>query len=207
MRNNKTSAAISLFTITLFAASLLLPTLASAATLSGGKAYPNVPHNEIRFLHAGSLELDEYVIPSWVDYEDEQDIVTGDENWSIDEIIEQAVLVDEDTIEIGEATLSRLGETDVWRVEAWICTVQGDVVSCGWETLGLLSTDGFDLADTLVRTQLALDPTVHMVQRDTRMIAICTAISVVAIAAATMCIQGDVNLTFNVLGYDANLTC
>lgn len=104
---------------------LLSSTVANAQT--------RCPQREIHVLHAGTLDIDEFVVP----------------DWAARPPIPAGVLVVEDIdhLEMGDATLTRIGSLGLWVVQGYIVEEAGDMAAYVPVTYGLLTTAHFDLTD------------------------------------------------------------
>ena len=87
--------------------------------------------DEIRVLDAGTLEIDEFVVPHWAQ---------GHPSLRL-------VVEDPDHLELGDAELTRLGSVGLWVVHGWDEQVDGDMAVGVPITFGLITTTNFDLTD------------------------------------------------------------
>ena len=91
------------------------------------------PQREIHVLHAGTLDIDEFVVP----------------DWAARPSVPAGVLhvQDGDHLELGDATLTRIGSLGLWVVQGYIVEEDGDMAVYVPVTYGLLTTAHFDLTD------------------------------------------------------------
>ncbi len=105
-----------------------------------------------------------------------------------------------------EVELTRIGSSDVWTIEGYTCSFNGDAGYCEWGYLGLIKSDGFDLAEEFQTAEILYDPQVLGGIGAAGAVAV-VAICVTIIVVVSICAATDVELSANANGHEVSLSC